>query len=300
VRQELAGRQYRILESPDGAADDQVRLGATVRESALSVLFYDRTAPAVDPAGSAAARERRVAMGQQATQVVVVHEQPGTASHPWDELDASARGSTRIEWLIEPQPHALYHTVLQMLEAQPSASAPGPDPAPPVEPAAHPDASHVPVPAAADGAGSRELIRVYLVCDQRDHPLLECNRARKVRDYLLSLGYEVKLPLAEHDDASQFSRDNRTKLKQCDAVLLYWGTARQAWFDQRLGELTQARGWRQGRAFAALGAYVADPENPVKQNYETRELDELIKQFQELDIADARLVRFVGRLAHTP
>ena len=301
VRQELAGRQYRILEPPDGPSDDQMRLGAAVRDSALSVLFYDRTAPSGDPADAAAARERRVAMEQQATQIVVVHEQPGTASHPWDELDATARGSTKVEWLIEPQPHALYHTVLQMLEAQPAATSPGPDPAPPVEPAPHhPAASHGPTPAAAAGAGSRELVRVYLVCDQRDHPLLESNRARRVRDYLLSLGYEVKLPLAEHDDASQFSRDNRTKLKQCDAVLLYWGTARQAWFDQRLGELTQARGWRQGRAFAALGAYVADPESPVKQNYETRELDELIKQFQELDIADARLVRFVGRLAHTP
>ena len=300
VRQELAGRQYRILEPPDGPADDQVRLGATVRESALSVLFYDRTAAPKDPADTAAARERRVAMEQQATQIVVVHEQPGEPSHPWDELDAKARGSTKVEWLIEPQPHALYHTVLQMLEAQPAATPSGPDPSPPVEPATRADLSHVAGFPAADGAGSRELIRVYLVCDQRDHPLLESNRARKVRDYLLSLGYEVKLPLAEHDDASQFSRDNRTKLKQCDAVLLYWGTARQAWFDQRLGELTQARGWRQGRAFAALGAYVAEPENPVKQNYETRELDELIKQFQDLDISDARLVRFVGRLAHTP
>jgi hypothetical protein len=140
------------------------------------------------------------------------------------------------------------------------------------------------------------LTRIYLICDQRDHPLLEPNRARRLRDHLLALGFEVRLPLAEQDDAGQFSRDNRNKLKQCDAVLLYWGAARQAWFDQRLGELTQARGWRQGRAFSALGAYVADPQSPVKQNYETRELDELIKQFDELDFADARLVRFVARL----
>ena len=31
-----------------------------------------------------------------------------------------------------------------------------------------------------------------------------------------------------------------------------------------------------------------------------KQMSTLIKQFQELDIADARLVRFVGRLAHTP
>jgi hypothetical protein len=185
-----------------------------------------------------------------------------------------------------------------MLEAEPAptssgADAPGSDDAVP-----QPDSSESPASAAVDCAGSRKLVRVYLVCDHQDHPLLEPNRARRLRDHLLSLGFEVKVPLAEHDAASQFSRDNRNKMKQCDAVLLYWGTARQAWFDQRLGELMQARGWRQGRAFCALGAYVADSQSPVKQNYETRELDELIKQFDELDLTDARLVRFVARLGH--
>src|SRR6185436_15684533 len=146
-----------------------------------------------------------------------------------------------------------------------------------------------------DKAGSRKLVRIYLVCDRQDHPLLEENRARRLRDHLMSLGFEVKLPLAD-DDGAQFSKDNRTKLKQCDAVLVYWGSARQGWFDRRLEELEQARGWRQGRAFAALGAYVAEPGGPVKENYETRELDELIKQFDSFDLTDARLVRFVARV----
>ena len=34
----------------------------------------------------------------------------------------------------------------------------------------------------------------------------------------------------------------------------------------------------------------------MKENYETRELDELIKQFDSFDLTDARLVRFVARL----
>jgi hypothetical protein len=59
----------------------------------------------------------------------------------------------------------------------------------------------------------------------------------------------------------------------------------------------QARGWRHGREFVAVGAFVAEPENPVKQNYETREVDELIKQFHGIDLADARLMRFLERLA---
>jgi hypothetical protein len=182
-----------------------------------------------------------------------------------------------------------------MLGAPAEATTPPPAPpttsetAPPVGVAANLQAAH-------DGAGPRKLVRVYLVCDRNDHPLLEPNRARILRDHLLTLGFEVKLPLADHDDA-QFSKDNRTKLKQCDAVLLYWGTSRQAWFEQRVGELEQARGWRRGKEFAALGAYVADPGGPIKENYETREL-ELIKQLDSFNLADVRLVRFVERLEH--
>jgi hypothetical protein len=147
------------------------------------------------------------------------------------------------------------------------------------------------------GGRPQRLVRVYLICDRQDHPLLMSNRARNLRDHLLRLGFEVKVPLAEGDDAAEFSRDNRNKLRQCDGVLLYWGTARQSWFDQRLGELMQARGWRHGREFVAVGAFVAEPATPVKQNYETREVDELIKQFAAFDLTDARLMRFLERLA---
>ena len=297
VRQELTGREYRILTAPDGPPDDRLMSAREgVRESALSVLFHERAAAAGDGQEALAALERQVAMDQQARQIIVVRGQSDAAAQPWNEPAATGRGSARVEWLIEPQIHTLYHTVLQMLEAQPTATAPAPDPPFPGAAPPAPDLLPGPPSTPGDGAGSRQLVRVYLVCDHRDHPLLEPNRARQLRDHLHELGFEVKLPLAEHDDASQFSRDNRTKLKQCDAVLLYWGTARQAWFDQRLGELMQARGWRQGRAFAAIGAYVADPENPVKQNYETREVDELIKQFDTFDFSDARLIRFVARL----
>jgi hypothetical protein len=298
VRQELDGREYRILTVPDGSPDDRrTRVRSSLRESSLSILFFDRTAaPAEHSAEELATLERQVAMDERARQIVVVCGQPEIPSQPWDQPGAAGQGSAKVEWLIEPQTHTLYHTALQMLEAPDDAMPPGPDPLPESdpEPPPHPAPGLAPTP--PDTSRSQKLVRVYLVCDQHDHPLLEPNRARHLRDHLLGLGFEVKLPLAEHDDAAQFSRDNRTKLKQCDAVLLYWGTARQAWFDQRLGELMQARGWRQGRAFAALGAYVADPESPVKQNYETREVDELIKQFDAFDLSDARLVRFVERL----
>jgi hypothetical protein len=151
----------------------------------------------------------------------------------------------------------------------------------------------------AETAGPQRLVRVYLICERQDHPLLAANRARSLRDHLMRLGLEVKVPLAEGGDDAEFSKDNRTKLRTCDGVLLYWGGSRQGWFEERLIELTQALGWRRGRSFVASAAYVADPANPVKENYETREVEELIKQFDTLDIKDERLVRFIARLAET-
>lgn len=308
VRQELAGREYRILTVPDGSAEEQrLSVRTAVNESALSVLFYDRTAPAGHSAEAAAAIERQVALDQRAKQIIVVHEPPDAALEPWDEPGAAGFGSANVEWLIEPPTHKLYHTVLEMLHASPDSPMPElavaatNESASVVATAGEAErlsgASTTKQAATAGPAGSQKLVRIYLVCDRDDNPLglREPNRALKLRDHLLKLGFEVKLPLADQNDA-QFSKDNRNKLKLCDAVLLYWGTAGQAWFEQRIDELSQARGWRRGKAFTALGAYVADPGGPVKENFETRELDELIKQLDALDLADARLGRFVARL----
>lgn len=302
LRQELSGRDYQILAASDRPdSDPRAAIRSSIDKSSLAILFFDRSTGATEQrTDTLAALERQLATEGKARQIVVVRGRPDE-SHPWDEAGQIDEASTRVEWLLEPQVHTLYHTALQMLNAPDTLAIPqARDATPPYTPveSAGPD-----VPESASEPASplqNKLIRIYLVCDRKDHPLLESNRARNLRDHLLKLGFEVKLPLAEHDDAAQFSRDNRNKLKQCDAVLVYWGTPGQAWFDQRLGELMQARGWRQGRAFAALAAYVADPVNLVKQNYETREVDELIKQFAGFDLSDVRLVRFVDRLGRTP
>jgi len=268
VKQELEARDYRVLTRGDGSADDPLIVRDAVKESSLSILFDGRQDPASEHEKDVlATAERTVAREEGARQLVVLRGQPDEALPPWHEMAATDDGA-KVEWLFDPPTHSLYHTVLEMLGT----------------PTEH-------------GGRPQRLVRVYLICDRQDHPLLLSNRARLLRDHLLRLGFEVKVPLAEGDDAAEFSRDNRKKLRQCDGVLLYWGTARQSWFEQRLGELMQARGWRRGREFVAVGAFVADPENAVKENYETREVDELIKQFAAFDLADARLMRFLERLA---
>jgi hypothetical protein len=270
VSEELNARQYRVLSAPEegiSGATEIVR--QAVQESSLSIHFIDRQSDGAT-AGSTdalAAAERDIASRAGLRQVVVVRDRESPAGQTWD-LGGDAVGSD-VEVLVDPPTYALKETVLQKLGKPVERAAP------------------------------QRLVRVYLICERQDHPLLAANRARSLRDHLMRLGLEVKVPLAEGGDAAEFSRDNRTKLRTCDGVLLYWGGSRQGWFEERLIELTQALGWRRGRSFAASAAYVANPPNPVKENYETREVEELIKQFDALDVGDERLVRFIERLAHT-
>jgi TIR domain len=93
VREELKGRNYRVLTAPDGPLDDRQRaVRGAIRESAMSVLFYDRAAPAGHTAEDLAALGRRVAMDQQARLIIVVRGQPDLSLQPWDEPEAAGRG----------------------------------------------------------------------------------------------------------------------------------------------------------------------------------------------------------------
>ena len=137
-----------------------------------------------------------------------------------------------------------------------------------------------PAEAAAE-VGEQNLVRVYLMCDREDHPLLsaEPNTALQLRDYLFDKeGFEVKLPATAQTSAPEVRKDNREKLMQCDAVLLYWGNASELWVDEKLRELAQAVGWRRAR-FASKGIFATDPRNPVKQGFKTREAT-VIQNFQ--------------------
>lgn len=138
-----------------------------------------------------------------------------------------------------------------------------------------------PPPPPADG-----LVRIYMMCDEDDHPLVtrEPTPARRLRDYLIDRGFEVKLPVTGMADPSRVRRDNQEKLKLCDAVLLYWGTAPDVWVEEKLREVTKAVGWRGARPFAAKALYVTAPTSPVKEGYATREA-QLIRQFDDFNPA---------------
>jgi len=113
-----------------------------------------------------------------------------------------------------------------------------------------------------------DLCRIYLICDQEDNPLDSPTRpALALRDFLFDAGFEVKLPVAGKTAAKSRQKDNRRKLEECDAVVLYWGLAPQTWVEEQLSELKKALGWRRARPFSAKAIFVTTPEADEKRIY---------------------------------
>ncbi len=267
VRRELEDRRYRVIASDSTSSQDMLQtIRQAVNDAAVAVRFVTAQKDSED-SDTVAATERNCANAAHLPQVVVVHGSGG--AQPWNQMveeeDGQGTDSKDVEVLFNPRRDVLSNAVFEKLN-QPQESR-----------------------------GTKKLVRIYLICTEKDNPLDRPQvRAGDLRTYLMDLGFEVKTP-DPHSRGSEYSKDNRAKLKGCDAVVIYWGSPGQAWFDGRLEELRQAT-VRRRKPFSATAAYVTEPQSNVKVNYETREVDELIKQFDELDPSDVRLARFIARL----
>ena len=100
------------------------------------------------------------------------------------------------------------------------------------------------------------LRKVYLDCDQRD---LEAADIEPLYDWL-DQRFQVVLP---DYDASSLSR-SEALIKQCEAVLIYYGQANGLWLTRRLNALRKSL-FDRPRPLLAKAVYVAGPERPNKQ-----------------------------------
>jgi hypothetical protein len=110
--------------------------------------------------------------------------------------------------------------------------------------------------AALGPAGQSRLI--YLVCDQRD-----LKATVPLRKILAARGHEVETPLFE-GDAATVSRANEEMLKQCDAVLVFYGAGDEAWRRAVQSDVRKMKAYRNGRALLAEYSYVGPPGTAAK------------------------------------
>ena len=69
---------------------------------------------------------------------------------------------------------------------------------------------------------------------------------------------------AEQDEVSAMHRE---QLKECDAVMIYYGAARKAWVDIKLRDLIKANGYGREKPIAFQSVYVAPPEDRRKERF---------------------------------
>ncbi len=128
---------------------------------------------------------------------------------------------------------------------------------------------------------------IYFIHDQSDK-----NFITPVKDYLFKKGYEVICSLFEGDE-TQLREDHQENLKQCDAVLIYYGSAKQNWLRFKQGDLRKAPGLGRSRPFLAKAIYVAPPALEEKESFKTHEAH-VIKNFGEFD--PAGLAEFLNEI----
>lgn len=132
---------------------------------------------------------------------------------------------------------------------------------------------------------------VYLICDKGD-----LDAALTLRDVLYASDpqVEVSLPVFESDNASALHRE---QLTDCDAVLLYVGSASTSWLEVMRLELRKMNGLPRGRPVAAKGIYLGPPATPDKERFQTREAI-VLREFGPPTAAGVQA--FVQRLREAP
>jgi serine/threonine protein kinase len=105
--------------------------------------------------------------------------------------------------------------------------------------------------------------RVYLICDQQDEAALE-----PLEDFFYDQGIEVSLPGFEAEE-SEVQQIHIQNLRDCDAVLIYYGAASMHWVDFKIRDLQKAAGYRDARPIAVSAVYVAPPFNHRKERFKS-------------------------------
>jgi hypothetical protein len=137
-----------------------------------------------------------------------------------------------------------------------------------------------------------ETPKIYLIFDRRD-----LDGVIPLNEYLsIEKNYEMLLPLLDDEgaDETQAFEIHKDNLKECDAVLIYYGNANQRWFEYKRRDLKKIVGLDRKSPLAAEAIYVASPNTAHKQLLSNSPGALVIKNFE--GFAPTVLDSFVSRV----
>lgn len=109
--------------------------------------------------------------------------------------------------------------------------------------------------------------RVYVIAAHEDTA-----DAKAIGRCIFNLGFEWLRPLSDSDATEEeIFEIHKRNLVDCDAVVIYWGKAREAWFMTQMSEIKRGMGWRKRKPMKALAVYLATPATDAKEELLSRE-----------------------------
>lgn len=127
-----------------------------------------------------------------------------------------------------------------------------------------------------------KLTRVYLICENRDRSLV-----RPIKEYLFKQGFEV-ITWFEGEAAGSLMEYHRKNLRECDAALVYFGSGDEPWVRKNLEDLEKAYGYGREHDWTASAVYVGAPPNDQKEEFLTRLVPYVIRNYSSFDPNDLR------------
>ncbi|HEV2763038.1 MAG TPA: TIR domain-containing protein [Pyrinomonadaceae bacterium] len=139
-------------------------------------------------------------------------------------------------------------------------------------------------PPAAPAAPPRpsKLKQVYLICENRDRPLV-----RPIREFLFKHNFEV-ITWFDQESNEKLTEHHRKYLKECDAALVYYGNADEFWVRKNLEDLMKAAGYGRETDWAASAVFVGSPPNEQKEDFLTHMVPLVIRNFAGFNPEDLR------------
>ena len=108
---------------------------------------------------------------------------------------------------------------------------------------------------------------IYLISDQRD-----MDDIKVIDDFLYDLGFNT-WPSVFEGTPEELATAHEDSLRDCDAVLIYYGNANEAWLRTKISELKRKTPLSGAKPLISSMVYVGGPTNAQKAGYRTRDVN---------------------------
>lgn len=131
-----------------------------------------------------------------------------------------------------------------------------------------------------DDSESDRAKQIYLICDQADQDSIVA-----LDNYLFDKGFEVIKPIFEGDQ-TELRLDHQENLKNCDAVLIYYGAGNELWLRAKTRDFLKIAGYGRKKPLDIKLVCLAPPFDTQKERFRSHEITVVSLQKEDFSVLD--------------